>query len=78
MAKNDQKMRKVNLNEIKEDPWQSPGGKYAASFKGISEALGRELNNIFQGAVLVSQVRRSTQAFDAARATVAARLASDR
>jgi len=35
-------MRKVNLNEIKEEAWQSPGGKYAASFKGISEALGRE------------------------------------
>src|SRR6266404_6222150 len=35
-------MRKVNLNEIKEEPWQSLGGKYAVSFKGISEALGRE------------------------------------
>ena len=35
-------MRKVNLNEIKEDPWQSRGGKYAVSFKGISKALGRE------------------------------------
>jgi len=35
-------MRTVNISEIKEDPWQSPGGKYAASFKGISEALGRE------------------------------------
>ena len=35
-------MRKINLNEIKEEAWQSPGGKYAASFKGISEALGRE------------------------------------
>ena len=35
-------MRKVNLNEIKEDTWQSRGGKYAVSFKGISEALGRE------------------------------------
>ena len=35
-------MHKVNLNEIKEDPWQSPGGKYAVSAKGISEALGRE------------------------------------
>jgi len=35
-------VKKVNLNEIKEDPWQSPGGKYAAAFKGISEALGRE------------------------------------
>jgi hypothetical protein len=39
-------MRKVNLNEIKEEPWQSPGGKYAASFKGISEALGREPNSL--------------------------------
>ena len=35
-------MRTVNINQIKEDPWQSPGRKYAASFKGISEALGRE------------------------------------
>jgi uncharacterized cupin superfamily protein len=35
-------MKKVNINEIKEDPWQSPKGKYAISFKGISEALGRE------------------------------------
>ena len=35
-------MRKVNINEIKEDPWQSPKGKYAVAFKGISEALGCE------------------------------------
>jgi uncharacterized cupin superfamily protein len=35
-------MHKVNINEIKEEAWQSPGGKYAVSFKGISEALGRE------------------------------------
>jgi uncharacterized cupin superfamily protein len=35
-------MRKVNVKEIKEEPWQSPGGKYAAHFKGISIALGRE------------------------------------
>jgi uncharacterized cupin superfamily protein len=35
-------MRKVNLNKIKEEAWQSPGGKYAVCFKGISEALGRE------------------------------------
>ena len=35
-------MRKVNINDIKEEAWQSPGGKYAVSFKGISEALGRE------------------------------------
>ncbi len=35
-------MRKVNINEIKEEPWQSPGGNYAAHFKGISIALGRD------------------------------------
>ena len=35
-------MKKVNINEIKEEAWQSPGGKYAVFFKGISEALGRE------------------------------------
>src|SRR3954464_13621006 len=35
-------MKKANLTQIKEEPWQSPGGKYAISFKGISEALGRE------------------------------------
>ena len=35
-------MRKVNISEIKEEPWQSPGGKYAVYFTGISETLGRE------------------------------------
>ena len=35
-------MKKVNISEIKEEPWQSPGGKFAVSFKGISEALGRD------------------------------------
>jgi uncharacterized cupin superfamily protein len=35
-------MRKVNINDIQEEPWLSPRGKYAVSFKGISEALGRE------------------------------------
>lgn len=35
-------MKKANIDEIKEDPWQSPKGKYAVAFKGISEALGRE------------------------------------
>lgn len=33
-------MNKVNINEIKEEPWQSPKGKYAAAFTGISIALG--------------------------------------
>ncbi|PYL08485.1 MAG: cupin [Verrucomicrobia bacterium] len=35
-------MRKINISEIKEEPWRSPRGKYAVSFKGISEALGRD------------------------------------
>lgn len=39
-------MRKVNVNEIKEEPWQSPGGKYAVHFKGISTALGRDPNSL--------------------------------
>jgi uncharacterized cupin superfamily protein len=39
-------MRKVNLNEIREEAWQSLGGKYAVSFKGISEALGREPSSL--------------------------------
>jgi uncharacterized cupin superfamily protein len=36
------RMRRVNLKDIKEDEWKSPGGKYAARFTGISEALGRD------------------------------------
>jgi uncharacterized cupin superfamily protein len=39
-------MRKVNLDEIKEEAWQSPSGKYAVSFKGISEALGRDPSSL--------------------------------
>jgi len=39
-------MKKVNINEIKEEAWQSPGGKYAVFFKGISEALGRESGSL--------------------------------
>ncbi len=43
MEKNESTVvRKVNISEINEEPWQSPGGKYAVCFKGISEALGRE------------------------------------
>ncbi len=34
-------MHKVNISDVKENPWQSPKGKYAVAFKGISEALGR-------------------------------------
>ena len=39
-------MRKVNLKDIEEWEWKSPGGKHAASFKGISEALGRDPNSL--------------------------------
>lgn len=39
-------MRKVNIKEIKEEAWQSPSGKYAAYFRGISEALGRDPNSL--------------------------------
>ena len=39
-------MKKVNISEIKEDPWQSPKGKYAVAFKEISEALGREPDSL--------------------------------
>ena len=39
-------MKKVNVSEIKEEPWQSPKGKYVVSFKGISEALGRESQSL--------------------------------
>jgi uncharacterized cupin superfamily protein len=46
-GRNDQSnMRKVNLNDIKEEPWQSPAGKYAARFKGISVALGRDSGSL--------------------------------
>lgn len=39
-------MRKINVNNIEEEPWQSPGGNYAANFKGISIALGRDPNSL--------------------------------
>jgi uncharacterized cupin superfamily protein len=39
-------VKKININEIEEEPWQSPGGKYAAIFKGISIALGRDPNSL--------------------------------
>jgi uncharacterized cupin superfamily protein len=35
-------VKKVNLDQVKEEPWQSPKGKYAVAFKEISETLGRE------------------------------------
>jgi uncharacterized cupin superfamily protein len=39
-------VKKVNVDEIKEEPWQSPKGKYAVAFKGISEALGRDPSSL--------------------------------
>ena len=35
-------MRKVNTNEIEEDSWSSPKGKFTGASRGISEALGRK------------------------------------
>ena len=39
-------MRKVNLKDMKEEPWRSPGAQYAIAFKGISEALGRDPSSL--------------------------------
>jgi uncharacterized cupin superfamily protein len=39
-------MRKINVKELEEWKWQSPGGKYAAGFTGISEALGRDPSSL--------------------------------
>ena len=35
-------MRKINTNELPEETWSSPKGKFAGAGKGISEALGRK------------------------------------
>src|SRR5438128_1587002 len=40
------RMRKVNLKDIEEQERQSPGRKYAAHFKGISIALGRDPDSL--------------------------------
>jgi uncharacterized cupin superfamily protein len=34
-------MRKVNTNELAEESWSSPNGKFVGSGKQVSEALGR-------------------------------------
>ena len=34
-------MRKVNINELSEETWSSPRGKFTGSSRSISEALGR-------------------------------------
>ena len=39
-------MKTINLKQIQEEPWQSPRGKYAVSFRGISEALGRDPSSL--------------------------------
>ena len=36
------RMQKVNTNDMPEDPWASPKGKFAASSKEVSVALGRK------------------------------------
>jgi uncharacterized cupin superfamily protein len=35
-------MRKINTNELVEDTWSSPKGKFSGAAKQISEALGRK------------------------------------
>ena len=35
-------MRKINTNEISEESWASPKGKFVGAGKEISEALGRK------------------------------------
>src|SRR6266705_1577461 len=35
-------MRKVNINEMAEESWSSPKGKFGGAGKEISEALGRK------------------------------------
>ena len=35
-------MQKINTNELPEEPWSSPKGKFAGAGKEISEALGRK------------------------------------
>ena len=35
-------MKKINIQEVAEEEWSSPKGKFATAFKGISEALGRK------------------------------------
>ena len=34
-------MRKVNTNQIPEETWSSPKGKFAGAYQGVSLALGR-------------------------------------
>src|SRR5882724_5966203 len=35
-------MQKINTNELAEEPWSSPKGKFAGAGKEVSEALGRK------------------------------------
>ncbi|HEY1793162.1 MAG TPA: cupin domain-containing protein [Opitutaceae bacterium] len=38
-------MKKVNMREVKEEPWASPKGKFASADRCISVALGREADS---------------------------------
>lgn len=44
-AVSDENMRKVNTNELVEENWSSPKGKYVGASKAVSEALGRKPNS---------------------------------
>lgn len=41
-----ERMRKVNTNELAEENWSSPKGKYVGASKAVSEALGRKPNSM--------------------------------
>jgi uncharacterized cupin superfamily protein len=41
-AESDQRMRKINVNDVAEFAWSSPKGKFTGAGKGLSEALGRD------------------------------------
>ena len=38
-------MKKINTNELKEEGWASPKGKFVGAGKEVSEALGRKPNS---------------------------------
>ena len=35
-------MKKINVNDVPEEEWTSPKGKFSCSYKLVSEALGRD------------------------------------
>ncbi len=42
-------MRKVNTNDVREETWTSPKGRFVMAGRGISEALGRQPRSLDLG-----------------------------